>query len=435
MNPLAIELNETISEASAPVFMMLSKLGQELYMPKGIITQAAQAKEMAHKYNATLGIATSGGKPFYLPCIYDCIDTFQPEELFSYAPTKGVPELRSAWKEKLLRDNPTLAGKTLSLPIVTNALTHGLSIAADLFCSEGDFVVTPDKFWGNYRLVFSVRRGANISTFKTFAGIKFNIDGLLEKVEECGKLKGKVVLILNFPNNPAGYTPTAEEAAYLAEGLKKIADSGVKLVCITDDAYFGMFYGDCLRESIFSLLSGISPNILTVKLDAATKELFVWGFRVGFITFSAPAEANGGKLLQALEKKVEGLIRGTVSNCPLPSQSMVLRALKHPYLTEQISENVAILSRRAAKVKEIVAHPKYHDRFTAYPFNSGYFLCIKIEGADAEELRLYLLERYAIGVISASSTDIRIAFSSVEEEDLEDLFNTMYNAIGEVRAR
>jgi aspartate/methionine/tyrosine aminotransferase len=433
MNPLAIELNDAISEASDAAFKMLSKLGLELYMPKGIITQAAQAKEKAYKYNATLGIATKGGKPFYLPCIYDCIDTFQPDELFSYAPTKGVLKLREAWKEKLLRDNPSLQHKEISLPIVTNALTHGLSIAADLFCNEGDYVVTPNKFWGNYRLIFSVRRGANISTFNTFEGVNFNVNGLLEKVEECGKLKGKVVLLLNFPNNPAGYTPSEEEAVHLAQGLKKIADNGVQLVCITDDAYFGMFYGNCFRQSIFALLSGISPNILSIKLDAATKEMFVWGFRVGFITFSAPAGAKGGKLLQALEKKTEGLIRGTVSNCSHPSQSMVLKALKHPLLAEQTDENVAILKRRAAKTKEIVSHPKYKDRFTAYPFNSGYFLCVKVDGVDAEDVRIHLLDKYGIGVISASSTDLRIAFSSVEEENLEDLFNMLYNAIGETK--
>ncbi|MDR2104133.1 MAG: aminotransferase class I/II-fold pyridoxal phosphate-dependent enzyme [Deferribacteraceae bacterium] len=433
MNPLAIELNDAIHCASESALKMLSKLGLELYMPKGIITQAAQAKQKAYKYNATLGIATRGGKPFYLPCIYNCIDAFPPEDLFSYAPTKGVEELREAWKEKILRDNPSLQADLISLPIVTNALTHGLSITADLFCNEGDYLVTPNKFWGNYRLIFSVRRGANISTFNTFDGVNFNVNGLLEKVEECGKLKGKVIVLLNFPNNPAGYTPTEQEALDLAQGLKKIADSGVQLVCITDDAYFGMFYSNCFRQSIFSLLSGISPNILSVKLDAATKEMFVWGFRVGFITFSAPSGAKGDILLHALEKKVEGLIRGTISNCSHPSQSMVLRALKHPSLTDEINENVAILTRRAAKTKEIVSHPKYRDRFIPYPFNSGYFLCIKIEGVDAEDVRLRLLDRYGIGVIAASSTDLRIAFSSVEEENLEDLFNTIYNAIGETR--
>jgi aspartate/methionine/tyrosine aminotransferase len=433
MNPLAIELNKTISEASPSVFKMLSKLGQELYMPKGIITQAAQAKEKAYKYNATLGIATKDGGPFYLPCIYDFMENFKPEELFPYAPTKGVTELRTAWKEKILRDNPSLEGKEITLPIVTAALTHGLSIAAELFCNEGDFIVTPDKFWGNYRLVFSVLRGANISTFKTFDGAVFNVEGLLEKVSECGKLKGKVVLLLNFPNNPAGYTPTVEEAERIAEGLKKIADGGVQIVAVTDDAYFGMFYGNCMRQSIFSLLCGLSRNILPVKLDAATKELFVWGFRVGFITFAAPADTDAANLFPALEKKVEGLIRGTISNCSHPSQSMLLRALKHPSLQEQIAENVNILTRRAMKTKEIVLHPRYHDRFRAYPFNSGYFLCIKIEGVDAEELRVYLLERYGIGVISASATDLRVAFSSVEEENLEELFNTIYNAIGELK--
>ncbi len=49
--------------------------------------------------------------------------------------------------EKMRLENPSLAGKDISTPIVTNALTHGLSIAADLFVNEGDTPLLPDKYW------------------------------------------------------------------------------------------------------------------------------------------------------------------------------------------------------------------------------------------------------------------------------------------------
>ena len=47
------------------------------------------------------------------------------------------------------------------------------------------------------------------------------------------------------------------------------------------------------------------------------------------------------------------------------------------------------------------------------------------EGLDAEKFRKRLLEDEGMGVISIDSTDIRIAFSSVEEENIEELFNAM----------
>jgi len=39
----------------------------------------------------------------------------------------------------------------------------------------------------------------------------FDVKALLDKAGTLGKEKGKVVIILNFPNNPSGYMPTVEE--------------------------------------------------------------------------------------------------------------------------------------------------------------------------------------------------------------------------------
>lgn len=433
MNPLATEINNAIQEQAAPVYQMLSKLGQELYMPKGIITQGAQAKEKAYKFDATIGIATNSKGPMYLECIQKNLKAYNIKDIFPYAPTTGKPELRKLWKEKIYKDNPSLAGKITSLPVVTNALTHGLSIVGDLFVNDGDYIVTPDKFWGNYRLTFSVRRAGILSTFQTFNDDnKFNVEGLIQKVAECGKLKPKVIVLLNFPNNPTGYTPTASEAAAIVAGLKGVADSGVHLVCVLDDAYFGMFYEDSITESLFGMLAGISPNILAVKLDGPTKEMFVWGLRVGFITFAATAANDQSKMMAALEQKVSGDIRGCISNCPHPSQTMVLEAMKDPDFESQRSAIVEILRKRANTCKKILANPKYTDEFIPYPFNSGYFLSLRMLKVDAEKLRMHLLDNYGVGTISTSNIDLRVAFSSMEEADLQELFDIIYKGCKEL---
>jgi aspartate/methionine/tyrosine aminotransferase len=416
-----------LQEQTPAVYQMLSKLGREMYMPKGIITQSAEASEKAHKFNATIGMAVKDKSPMFIDCIYGNLKMFMPSDVFTYAPTTGKMDLRKAWNEKMLKENPSLKGKQFCLPIVTHALTHGLSVVADLFCDDGDYVVTPDKFWGNYRLTFNVRRGGSIATFATFNNENgFNVDGLLATVEECGKLKSKVILILNFPNNPTGYTLTPAEAAKLAQGLKKLADSGINVVAVVDDAYFGMFYGDCMKESLFALLAGSSPNLLAIKMDGATKEAFAWGFRVGFITFAATTDKDESQTLAALEKKVAGNIRGVISNCAHPSQTAILSALRNPAFYEQRKENVEILRARAMKCKQALSGGKYDDQFTPYPFNSGYFLCIKLLKADSEKLRMHLLNNYGVGTISTNSSDLRIAFSCVEVEHIEELFDIVY---------
>jgi aspartate/methionine/tyrosine aminotransferase len=437
MNALAKELNDIIAGVNPAVFEMLSDLGKNIYMPKGIITQSAEAKEKAHKFNATIGIAMENGEPMYLQCIYDYLKDLPAKDVFTYAPSSGKPELRNRWRKKIYDENPSLAGKNIGSPVVTNALTHGLNIVADMFLDKGDYVVLPSMFWGNYRLTFSVINGAEIATYETFTeqgGL--NVDALLSKVEECGKIKGKALVILNFPNNPSGYTPLPAEAKAIADGLTAIAEKGIKLIVVSDDAYFTLFYEDSITESIYGQLVGRSKNLLPIKLDGATKEEFVWGFRVGFVTFGSTVNSpDEDKLFAAIEKKVTGLIRGTISNCPHPSQTLVLKSLENPNFEKQRKEKFEILKERALKFKEILNRREFEDEFTYYPFNSGYFMCLKLKNVDAEELRLHLLNKYGIGTISTSKTDLRIAFSCVEVGDSEELFKYVYQACKELSGK
>src|SRR5262249_907217 len=155
--------------------------------------------------NATIGIATEGKGPMYLPSIHAAVAGISPEDAYTYAPPSGRPGLRDAWRKKLLRENPSLEGKEFGQPIVTSAITHGLSLAGDLFIGEGDIVLMPDQLWGNYRLAYEIRLGAQVKTFPFFAGSGFNQKGFEAALEGAAKDRDKLVVLLNFPNNPTGY--------------------------------------------------------------------------------------------------------------------------------------------------------------------------------------------------------------------------------------
>ncbi len=58
LSPLAAELNQRLEAAAPEVLAMLSGLGRRLYFPKGILSQSAEANAKAHRFNATIGIAT-----------------------------------------------------------------------------------------------------------------------------------------------------------------------------------------------------------------------------------------------------------------------------------------------------------------------------------------------------------------------------------------
>jgi aspartate/methionine/tyrosine aminotransferase len=436
LNPIARELNARLEAAAPEVLAMLSALGRRLYFPRGILTQSAEAKEKGHRFNATIGIATEGGAAMALPSLMHSLRDIGPDDAVNYAPAAGRPSLRKRWREKQLAENPSLRGKAFGLPIVTSALTHGLSLVGDLFVDPGDVIVLPDKLWGNYRLTYEVRLGARIATFPFYRGGGFDVASFAETLRRVGGERGKVIPLLNFPNNPTGYMPTEAEGHGIAGALVAEAERGSHVVAVTDDAYFGLFYhlgGRSLTESIFGLVANAHPNLLAVKLDAATKELFVWGLRCGFITFAPGRADTADETTEVLDAKVRGAIRGAISNSPQLSQTLVERALASSSIDGERKQKAELLRARAAKVYEVAGAPRFRESFEVYPFNSGYFMCVRVLGVDAEKLRVHLLEKHGTGLISTSPTDIRIAFSCLEVEQVEPLFEVLHRGIQELR--
>lgn len=435
MNPLAEELNATLQSASPALLGVLSELGRELFFPKGILTQTAEAREKAHLFDATIGIAREGGHAMSLPAVMGLINGLTPDQVLDYAPSTGNPSLRRRWLVDMRAKNPSLEGRPVSLPVVTCGITHGLTIAGELFVDPGDVVVLPDKFWGNYRMVYATRRKAEIRTFPLFDGSGgFDTEAMTGVLSKTLDEKGKALLILNFPNNPTGYSIRRGEAEGLVEALVSVTGEGRELVVVLDDAYFGLFYEeDVLAESLFALLAGAGEHLFCVKLDGATKEEYAWGLRLGFITFSVVAGGREAEVYAALEKKVGGTIRGNVSNCPQLSQSVLLAAMDDPGFKAQKDKKYRLMKERALKVKEVLADPRYGRAWEPYPFNSGYFMCVRLKGLDAEEFRVNLLERYGIGVIAEGGTDIRVAFSCMETADIPVLFEKMYDCSDELR--
>ncbi len=430
MNPIAQELNEIIQAANPNIYDMLSGKGKNLYFPKGILSQGAEAKEKAFKYNATIGIATEGGVPMHLPSIISYIN-LPPNQSLNYAPSFGKPELRETWQQLIFTKNPSLAGKEISLPIVTNAITHGLSVTAEMWIEENDSIILPDKIWGNYTLVFTVLHGAASRQYPLFSPQGgFNLGAFEDTLREEAQNREKVVVLLNFPNNPTGYTPTEAEAKKIVEILVGLAEKGTNVLAIADDAYFGLFYdAHSLKESLFVSLTGVHPRIMAIKLDGATKENYVWGLRVGFITYGTSLKGNHRDAYEALEKKTAGTVRGTISNSSHLSQSIILGSLNSENYNVEREEKFRIMSNRATRVREVLASEKYWKAWDVYPFNSGYFMCLRLKTVDAEELRLHLLDRYGVGVISLDKTDLRVAFSCVEEEHIAELFDLIFQGI------
>jgi aspartate/methionine/tyrosine aminotransferase len=426
MNELAVELNQALK--GTVVEALLSDFGRRIYFPKGIVAQSAEAGQQAHRLNATIGIATRGGQAMNLAAIRERFQGLTPNEIFAYAPTAGAPALREAWKKEMLAKNPSLAGKTISLPAAVAGLTHGIALAAELFAGPGDAVLMPDMCWDNYRLIFEDRLQAAVRTFPFFtAAGGLGLEALRQALEALGQ--GKVIVLLNFPNNPTGYSPSPEEARGLLGVLAERARTGQKILALFDDAYFGLFYEPgTYRQSLFAEAADLHENLLAVKVDGPTKENLVWGFRVGFLTFAARglSEAQAG----ALSQKLMGAIRATVSNSSQPAQSLLLAAMRDPGYEDQKRQAFEALAARYRRVRELSARPPAGLR--ALPFNSGYFMSFELARGGAEGLRRMLLQEHGVGTIAIGDRHLRVAYSSVDEERLEELYSTIYRAAGKL---
>ncbi len=404
-------INAILAARTPALFACLSPLGKSLAFPKGIPFQANEAK--ATKLNGTIGQVTDGaGSPLPLPVLKEASGTLDAKMAFLYSPQSGHPEVRKLWLARQL----ALAGRTAgacTLPYATHGLTHSLSIVSELFTDPETTVIIPTPTWENYEFLFTARSGAKVATWPFFKGETFDLDALGATLDG---ITGKAVLVLNFPSNPTGWSPTPAEAAAI---VKRVAAHPHPMVVIVDDAYQGVIHEEGrLDHSLFWMLSeAIDPaRTLALKIDGATKELLFFSSRVGFITASfQDAEAEA-----AFTSKVDALVRATVGGPAGPSQAMMLAALRdHARTTAEFAALRGQLSQRWQALKDALAQVK-SDKLQPFPFNSAYFALIGLApGVDADVVRKRLITERSVGVIALPEVNaIRIAYCSTTAEDV-----------------
>ena len=423
INSLAKELNDTL--AGSVVDALMSDMGRRLYFPNGIISQGGEAAKDAHFANGTIGMAVAQGTPIELDSYKKNMPSLTPRETVAYAKTAGNPDLRALWKEKIIEKNPSLKNKQFSLPILVPGLTAVLSYVSDLFVDVDKPLLAADPCWDNYELIVAARRGAEFHQFKCFENGKFNIADLEAKMKADAEKYGSVRVILNFPQNPSGYSPTVSEAKEIVRIVREIAESGKKVLVLSDDAYFGLNYEDDIEpQSLFAYMADLHENVLAIKADGPTKEDFAWGFRAGFVTFASKGLSDAQ--YTALVTKFMAAIRSSVSCSSTPSQSLVMHALNDEAHNKQKIECRKMLKRRYDLVRKFV-NTHTSKVLEPLPFNSGYFMSFHVSTGKAEEIRKALLKEKGIGIIQIDSHTLRVAFSSIDEDKIDSVYTSIYN--------
>jgi aspartate/methionine/tyrosine aminotransferase len=428
---LAEDLNRDLGAGAPVLAAALSELGRRTAFPPDIPHQSAEAR--GKELNATIGQVTDGAgaplAPAALRSVFGGLEPSEADRAILYSAVEGVAELRRLWSDRLQRS----ASVAFTLPQVTVGLTHGLAMVADLFAGPESPVAVAAPFWGNYRQTFVLRRGARVVTGPAYRDGRFNPRAIGEALadEPAGR---PAVAILNFPSNPGGYSPTADERRELIAGLLEEADRR-PLVVVLDDAYAGLVYEPGVPTgSLFWELADLHPSLAPIKVDGATKELSFFGGRVGFLTFAVAPESTAAA---ALESKLKCLLRATVGSPPAASQVALIRTLLDGGIEGQVEE---IRDRLAARYRVLAEALAGVDRelLEPLPFNSGCFALVALDeslGLDSNTVRRELLDRFDTGLISIAPHYLRIAFCSVRRAALPELVERLQQAVRRLVSR
>ena len=406
-----------------------SKLGENIILPQDVLIQSKETAAIPGAINATIGIATSNKKAMALPSINKVITEINNSEYLPYSPTPGLPKMRELWKEKILADNPSINKDFLSLPMVTTGITQGIDIAANLFSERGDALLLPNLFWQNYAQIYTIKLGNKIYKYNQFdENNEFSIANFKETLYSIKE--DKISLILNFPNNPTGYTPSDVELNSLVDVISTYAkeNKNKQLIIVSDDAYFGLFFEKNHKTPTLSATYKLAENenCLIVKLDGITKEFYSWGLRVGFITYYT----KNDELRKILLEKTQGYLRSTTSSPSNLSQQIAVRLLDNKQSLEEKEINDKIIEERYNKLKQAISTEQLDQLVRVLPFNSGYFFTIKLpSNINAHEFRLKFLNEYKYGVYSMDDEHIRIAFSCLDKELIPELINKFKQCI------
>ena len=406
-----------------------SKLGENIILPQDVLIQSKETAAIPGAINATIGIATSNKKAMALSSINKVITEINNSEYLPYSPTPGLPKMRELWKEKILADNSSINKDFLSLPMVTTGITQGIDIAANLFSESGDALLLPNLFWQNYAQIYTIKLGNKIYKYNQFdENNEFSISNFKETLYSIKE--DKISLILNFPNNPTGYTPSDVELNSLVDVISTYAkeNKNKQLIIVSDDAYFGLFFEKNHKTPTLSATYKLAENenCLIVKLDGITKEFYSWGLRVGFITYYT----KNNELRKILLEKTQGYLRSTTSSPSNLSQQIAVRLLDNKQSLEEKEINDKIIEERYNELKQAISKEQLDQLVRVLPFNSGYFFTIKLpSNINAHEFRLKFLNEYKYGVYSMDDEHIRIAFSCLDKELIPELINKFKQCI------
>ncbi len=191
-----------------------------------------------------------------------------------YPPGPGVPELRTAIAEHQQRFYG-LAYDPDTEVLVTAGATEAIAATLLALLEPGDEVIAFEPFYDSYAACIAMAGAVRVPLTLRPPGFRPDLDALRASVTPRTRM-----LLLNSPHNPTGMVLTREELAAIAE-LAVERD----LLVVTDEVYEHLVFDGAEHLPLVSF-PGMRDR--TVSISSAGKTFSFTGWKVGWVTASAP---------------------------------------------------------------------------------------------------------------------------------------------------
>jgi aspartate aminotransferase len=193
-----------------------------------------------------------------------------------YAPTPGIPDLRTAIAEKYIRDNG-VEGVQPTQVVVSPGGKYSCYLAIMAVVSPGDEVIIPAPYWVSYPEMVKLAGG---TPKMIFAGKESSFKISPEQLRAAITPKTRL-MIINSPSNPTGTVYTRAEL----EALTQVAlEAGIYIM--SDEIYEYLLYEGVKHVSPASFSKEAADSVITVS--GFSKTFSMTGWRLGTLMAPAP---------------------------------------------------------------------------------------------------------------------------------------------------
>jgi aspartate/methionine/tyrosine aminotransferase len=283
--------------------MELSKRAQQL-APSVTLAASAKAKALKAEGHDVL-MLTVGEPDFHTPeNIQDAaIDAIRSGKASYYTATPGIPQLRTAIKNRLA----TVYGLEFdeSSIVVTDGAKFALYSLFQAILDEGDEVIIPVPYWVSYGEQVKLAEGVPVFVSSTAAtDYKVTVEQL-----ESARTDRTKAFIINSPSNPSGMIYSKDE-------LEAIGNWAVEhnILIVADDIYGRLVYNGNKFTPIATISDAIREQ--TIIINGVSKAYAMTGWRIGFAI-------GNPKIIAAMIK----IVSQSTSNPTAVSQYAALEAL------------------------------------------------------------------------------------------------------------